>query len=120
MAVPQQCRNTRKQKQCRMDISQEMLAKFNDEPDLLKTVITEIKAQSSQWKRKEEPRSKIARKVRSNVKFLLIVFFDCNGMMHYKFLPQGHKVNKEHHFEVMRQMREAFRQKRAGLWKNQS
>ena len=28
------------QKQCRMDIAQEMLTTFNDDPDLLKKVIT--------------------------------------------------------------------------------
>ena len=48
---------------------------FNDYPDLLKKVITgdesrvygydiETKAQSFQWKRPEEPRSKKARQVR--------------------------------------------------------
>ena len=29
-----------KQKQCRMDIAQEMLTTFNDDPDLFKKVIT--------------------------------------------------------------------------------
>ena len=53
------------QKQHRMDISQEMLTTFNDDPYLLKKFITgdesrvygydiETKAQSSQWKRPEE------------------------------------------------------------------
>ena len=62
-----------------MDIAQEMLSKFNDNPDLLKKVKTddeswvygydiETKAQSSQWKRPEEPIPKKARQVRSNVK----------------------------------------------------
>ena len=56
------------QKQRCMDVAQEMLTMFNDNPDLLKKVITgdeswvygydiEIKAQLSQWKRPEEPRS---------------------------------------------------------------
>ena len=54
------------QKQCRMDIAQEMLKTFNDDPDLHKKVITggelrvygydiETKAQSSQWKHPAEP-----------------------------------------------------------------
>ena len=54
------------QKQCRRDIAQEKLTTFNDDPDLLKKVITgdelsvysydiETKAQLSQWKRLEEP-----------------------------------------------------------------
>ena len=51
------------QKQRRMDVAQEMLTTFNDDPDLLKKVITgneswvygyAIKTKSSQWKRPEE------------------------------------------------------------------
>ena len=68
--------------------------KFKSDPDLLKKVITgdeswvygydiETKAQSSQWKRPREPRPKKMSQVRSNVKVLLTVFFDCNGEMHY-------------------------------------
>ena len=90
-----------------MDIAQNMLMTFNDDLDLLKKVITgdescvygydiEIKAQSSQWKRSEEPRSKKAHQVRSNVKVLLTVFFDCNGVVHHQFLSQGCTVNEEY------------------------
>ena len=56
-----------------------MLTTINDDPDLLKKLITadeswmydydsETKGQSSQWKRPEEPRPKKAHQVRSNVK----------------------------------------------------
>ena len=56
------------QKQHCLDIAQEMLTTFNDDPELLKEVISgdeswvygydiETKAQSSQWERPEEPRS---------------------------------------------------------------
>ena len=55
----------------------------------------ETKAQSSQLKRLEEPRSKKAHQVRSNVKVLLTVFFDCNDVVHNEFLSQGRKVNME-------------------------
>ena len=76
-----------------MTIAQEMLNDVNDDPDLLKRVITgdeswvygyddETKAQSSQWKHTESPRSKKARQVRSNVKVLLTVFFDYHGVVH--------------------------------------
>ena len=55
------------QKQRRINIAQDMLTTFNDDPDLLKMVITgydswvygydiNIKAQSFQWKHPEEPR----------------------------------------------------------------
>ena len=56
----------------------------------------------------------------SNMKVLLTVFFDCNSVVHYEFLPQGRIVNKEYYLEVMSRLREAIRQKRTELWKNQS
>ena len=78
---------TFEQKQRRMDIPQEMLTMFNDDTDLLKNSITgaeswvysydiETKAQSSHWKRPEEPKPKKARLVRSNGKvcFLRLQF----------------------------------------------
>ncbi|UYV60923.1 hypothetical protein LAZ67_1002852 [Cordylochernes scorpioides] len=111
------------QKQHRMNIANEMLDSVRDDPNLLQRVITgdeawvygydvETKAQSSQWKLPHEPRPKKARQVRSNVKVLLTVFFDCRGMVHHEFLPQGRTVNKEYYLQVMRNLREAIRQKR--------
>ena len=91
----------------RMTIAQEMLNDVNDDPDLLKKVITgdeswvygydvETKAQSSQWKHTESPRPKKARQVRSNVKVFLTVFFGYHGVVHQEFLPQGRTINKEY------------------------
>ena len=99
-----------------MDIAQEMLTMFHYNPDLLKKVITgneswvygydiATKAQSSQWKRPEEPRPKKARQFWSNMKVLLTVFIDCNGVMHHELLPQGRMVNKEYYLEIMRRLR---------------
>ena len=73
-----------------------MLTTFNDHSDLLEKVITgdesqayghdiETNAQSSQWKRLEEPRTKKAHQVQLNMKVLLTVFFDCNGLVHHEF-----------------------------------
>ena len=69
-----------------MNVAQLRLTTFKDHSDLLKKVITgdeswaygydiETKAQSSQWKRPKK-----ALQVRLNVKVLLTVFFDCNGV----------------------------------------
>jgi len=80
----------------------------------------ETKAQSSQWKLPHEPRPKKARQVWANVKVLLTVFFDCRGVVHHEFLPQGRTVNKEYYLQVMRNLREAIRQKRPDLWKNKN
>ena len=80
----------------------------------------EIEAQLSQWKRPEEPRPNKASQIRSNVKDLLTVFFDRNGVVHHKFMPQGRTFNKEYYLEVMRRLRKVIRQKRTELWKSQS
>ncbi|UYV67987.1 hypothetical protein LAZ67_5002717, partial [Cordylochernes scorpioides] len=105
------------QKQHRMNVANEMLDSVRDDPNLLQRVITgdeawvygygvETKAQSSQWKLLHEPRPKKARQVRSNVKVLLTVFFDCRGVVHHEFLPQGRTVNKNYYLQVMRNLRE--------------
>ena len=86
-----------------MNISQEMLTTFTDDPDLLKKNITgdessvygydiETKAQSSQWKRAEKPRPKKTHQVLLNMKVLLTVFFDRIIL----FLIQGRTVNTEY------------------------
>ncbi|UYV74964.1 hypothetical protein LAZ67_12001915 [Cordylochernes scorpioides] len=93
------------QKQHRMNIANEMLDSVFDDLNLLQRVITgdeawvygydvETKAQSSQWKLPHEPRPKKACQVRSNVKVLLTVFFDCRGVVHHEFLPQGRTVRE--------------------------
>ncbi|UYV67517.1 hypothetical protein LAZ67_5001062 [Cordylochernes scorpioides] len=119
------------QKQHCMNIANEMLDSVRNDPNLLQRVITgdeawaygydvETKAQSPEWKLPHEPRPKKARQVRSNVKVLLTVFFDCRGVVHHEFLPQGRTVNKEYYLQVMRNLREAIRQKRPDLWKNKN
>ncbi|UYV63862.1 hypothetical protein LAZ67_2005848 [Cordylochernes scorpioides] len=108
------------QKQHRMNIANEMLDSVCDDPNLLQRVITgdeawvygydvKTKAQSSQWKLPHEPRPKKARQVRSNVKVFLTGFYDCRGVVHHEFLPQGRTVNKEYYLQVMRNLREAIR-----------
>ena len=92
------------------------LIMFNDDLDLLIKVTTgdeswvfgydiETKAQSSQWKRLEEPRPEKARQVRSNLKILFSVIFVCNGVVHHEFLSH--------------RLREAIHQKRTELRKSQ-
>ena len=93
-----------------------MLTTLNDDQDLLKKIITcdeswvygydiETKAQSSQQKYPEETRLKKGRQILSNVKFLLNFFFDCNGVVHHEFLPQGSMFNKEYYLEVVLRLR---------------
>ena len=90
------------QKQRRMDIAQEMLTMFNDDPDLNKKITTGDESWvygydiETKWKLPEGPSPKKTRQVWSNVKGLLTVFSDCNGVVHYEFLLQGRTVNKEY------------------------
>ena len=95
-----------------------MLTTFNH--DLLKKVITgdkswvygydiETKAQSSQWKRPEQPRI--------NVMVLFTIFFDCKGVVHHEFVSD-HTVNNEYYFEAVHRLPKAICQKRTELWKN--
>jgi hypothetical protein len=60
----------------------------------------ETKLQSSQWQSPSSSHPKKARQVRSNVKMMLIVFFNIQGLVHYEFVPIGKTVN-QHYKEVL-------------------
>ena len=114
---------TEDQKQNRVDVSQELLDRANDDDNVLKNIITgdktwvygydvETKVQSSQWVSETSPRPKKARQVRSHVKVMLTAFFDSEGVVHYEFLPRDRTVNKVYYLEVMQRLREAVRKKK--------
>ena len=107
------------QNQRRINIAEAILTTFNGDPDFLEKVITgdeswvydyDIDSPIITMVASRRNKSEKARRVQSNVKVLLTVFFDCNGVVQYEFLPQGHTVKKEYYFEVMR--RDAICQKR--------
>jgi histone-lysine N-methyltransferase SETMAR len=76
----------------------------------------EIKRQSMQWKTQISPRPKKARMSRSQVKTMLVWFFDHKGRVHYEFIAQGQTVNQQCYLEVLTRLRESVRRKRPGLW----
>jgi len=51
---------------------------------------------------------------------VMLVFFDCQGVIHYEFVLRGQTVNKEFYVAVLKRLREAERRKRPQLWTNQS
>ena len=51
--------------------------------------------QSSEWRTKDEPKPKVPRQSRSEVKVMLIVFFDICGLVHQEYVPEGQAVNKK-------------------------
>jgi len=85
-----------------LDAWHEMKDQLKTDPDFLSKIITgagdeswcygynpETKQQSSQWKSVSSLRPKKARQVKSNVKTMLICFFDIKGLIHFEFVPQG-------------------------------
>src|SRR5215469_11371107 len=122
---------TEEQKQNRVTVSQELLDRSNTDENVLKNVITsdetwvygydvETKVHSSQWVGKSSPRPKKARQSCSNVKVMLIVFFDWKGIVHHEFVPCGETVNKEFYLKVMKRLREAVRRNRPETWTNKT
>jgi len=59
---------------------------------------------------------KKARMSRSQVKTMLVCFFDHKRIVHYEFIAQGQTVNQQCYLEVLTRLRECVRRKRPGLW----
>ena len=72
----------------------------------------ETKRQSSQWKSPDSPRSKKVRQVRSKVKVMLIALFDMEGIVHYKYVPQGQTVNQQFYLQGLKHLRRAVSRNR--------
>ena len=62
------------------------------------------------------PRSKKARMHRSQVKEMLITFFDHQGMVHHEFFPQGQTVNQHFYKEVLTRLVNKIHQKPRASW----
>lgn len=121
------------QKENRKQIATDLLECSESDDFFLKSIITgdetwvygydpETKAQSSQWKTPDSPRPKKARQVRSQVKVMLTVFFDYQGVVHHEYAPKGQTITKEYYIDVLRRLRDAVRRKRpefkeSGSWK---
>ena len=103
---------TEKQKAQRLNACQDILQQIEADEKLLENVITgdeswvfpydpEAKRQNCQWKSVFLPRPKKARMQCSQVKVMLITFFDNHEMVHHEFVPQGQTVNQHFYKEVL-------------------
>ena len=117
------------QKENRVGISQELLVNANGNENFLTNIITgdetvygydvETKMQSSQWMWKGSPRPINARMSRSEIKVMLVLYFDWKGIVHREFVPSGQMVNGQLYQEGLARLRGAVRRKRPELWENQ-
>lgn len=116
------------QKESRVIACTDLKEQLKNDPRFMEKVITgdetwiygydpETKQQSSQWKSPASPRPKKARQVRSNVKSMMIVFFDINGIVHKEFVPRGQTVNQVYYKQVLQRLRESVRRKRPEKWR---
>jgi len=69
----------------------------------------ETKVQLSQWKTPGSLMPKMVQEVQSKVKVMSTVFFDHKGIVHYKYAPEGHIVNKKYYVEVLCRLHDAVR-----------
>jgi len=81
------------QKNNRLNVCYDLREQVGNNPQILSKVVTgdetwcycydpKTKQASSQWKTPNSPKPKKARQVRSNVKIMLISFFDANRIVH--------------------------------------
>jgi hypothetical protein len=104
-----------------------MLAKAETDTGFLKgdeTLIygydSQTKRESFQWKWPNSPKPKKAGQVKSNVKVMLITFFDSYGIFHRECVPQDQTVHQHFYLEVMRRIGESVKKNRPESWKNVS
>ena len=64
--------------------------------------------------------TKKARRSRSKIKVLLVVFFDWKSIGHHEFVLHGQMVNKQLYQEVLTLLRNAVHRKRPELWEDQT
>ncbi|GFG30861.1 hypothetical protein Cfor_10274 [Coptotermes formosanus] len=106
----------------------ELKEQVRNDPDLLAKVVTgdqsliygydpETKQQSSRSNCPSSPRPKKGRQTKSNVKSMLICFFDSNGIIHKEFVPPGQTVNAKFYYDVLRRFREGMWRKRPDKWR---
>jgi len=77
----------------------------------------ETKQMSSQWNTASSLRRKKARQVKSNVKTMLMAFFDINGLVHHKYVSREQTVYKKFYKTALQRLRDAVRRHRPEKWR---
>ena len=111
---------TAEQKDDRVSVSTDFRDRAQNDTNFMSSVIIgdecwvygydpETKQISFQWSTSSSPGLKKTRQVKSNIKTMLIVFFDTDGVVHHEFVTTGQTVNKEFYKTVLQRLRVAVR-----------
>jgi len=120
---------TAEQKNDRVSICTDLRDRAQNDLNFMSSVITgdecwvygydpETKQISSQWSTSSSSRPKKVRQVKSNIKTMLIAFFDIHGLVRHEFVPTGQTVNKEFYKTVLQRLRDAVRRHRPEKWRS--
>jgi len=121
------CVLTVKQKQQHLSIPLELCDCAASDSSFLGNAITgdetwvygydpETRVQSSQWKPPSSPCAKKAHQSRSNIKVVMIVFFDRDGIVRAEFVPRNTTVNSEYYKGLLERLRNNVHRKRPEKW----
>jgi histone-lysine N-methyltransferase SETMAR len=113
----------------RMSICTDLRERTQNDPNFMSSVITgdecwaygydpETKQISSQWNTASSPGPKKARQVKSNVKTMLIAFFDNVGLVYHEYVPRGQTINKEFYKRVLQRLCDAVCRHRPENWRS--
>jgi len=120
---------TAEQKDDRVSVCTDLRDRAQNDPNFMSLVITgdncwvygydlEKQQISSQWSTSLSPRLKKARQVKSDIKTMLIAFFDIDGLVHHDFVPTGQTVNKEFYKTILQCLRDTVRRHRPENWRS--
>jgi len=104
---------TQDQKDTRVAICQELKETVKNDPTLLLNVITSDESIVYAYDTETKLQS-------SQLKTMLICFFDQEGIVHREFVPLGMAVNADFYRDVLRRLRKNVRRKRPQKWRNQN
>jgi hypothetical protein len=103
---------TTEQKANRRHVCLDLLDRLEREPEFFSPVITgdeswilefdpETKHESREWHNADSPRPKKTRMSKSKIKWMLICFFDSQGIVHKEFVLPGQTLNQTFYRKVL-------------------
>jgi len=123
-------RNLREQQRdARLSVCANLLEQVEGDPKLMDRVITgeeswlfqydpETKHQSLEWRSEGSPRPKKACMSKSEVKYMLVCFFDSMGIVHKECVPAGQAVYQYYYTEILETLRKRVMRVRRNIAQN--